>query len=92
MLANPSICLKSLKERRLGNGSATNVLRNLVPRENDLVLSKEEEALAEQIAKRKGITREQAAELVLKASIARRVKKRTGKTPAKVYPIKGRKP
>lgn len=63
-----------------------------MPRENDLILSKEEEALALEIARIKGISREEAGSLVLQAGIATRVKKRTGKTRAKVYPIKGRKP
>jgi hypothetical protein len=62
-----------------------------VPRDNDLVLSKEEEAMADEIAKRKGISKEEATSLVLKAGIAHRVKKRTGKTPAKVYAIKGKR-
>lgn len=57
-------------------------------RENDLVLSEAEEEAAKEIAKRKGLTKEEATELVLKAGIAHRVKKRTGKNPAKVYPIK----
>lgn len=59
-------------------------------RDENLVLSKDEADLAEQIAKRKGISREEAATLVMKASIARRVRKRTGKSPAKVYPIRKR--
>lgn len=57
-----------------------------------LVLSKREAELAKQIARIYGITEEEAATLVLKAGIAHRVKKRTGKTPAKVYDIKRRKP
>lgn len=60
--------------------------------EIELTLSKEEAALAEEIAKRKGITTKEAAELVVKASMARRFKKRTGKNPAKVYDMKKRKP
>lgn len=59
-------------------------------RDETLVLSKEEADLAKQIAKRKGISEEEAATLVMKASIARRVRKRTGKGPARVYPIKRR--
>lgn len=54
-------------------------------RNESLVLSKEEAELAKQVAKRKGITEEEAATLLMKASIARRVRKRTGKAPAKVY-------
>lgn len=59
-------------------------------RDESLVLSKEEAALAEQIAKRDGISKEEAATLVMKASIARRVRKRTGKGPARVYSIRRR--
>lgn len=55
------------------------------------MLSEEEEALALEIARIKGITREEAGTLVLQAGIKNRVKKRTGKTQAKVYPIKGKK-
>ena len=57
---------------------------------NELTLSKEESELAKQIAKRKGISEEEAATLVVKASIARRVRRRTGKGPAKVYSIRKR--
>lgn len=55
-----------------------------------LVLSKKEAELAQQVARIYGIDEEEAATLVLKAGIAHRVKKRTGKAPAKVYPIKGK--
>jgi ribosomal protein L23 len=53
-------------------------------------LSKEEGELAEQIAKQFGLTVEEATTLVVKACIARRMKKRTGKNPAKVYGIRAR--
>lgn len=56
-------------------------------RDNELSLSKEEAELVKQIAKQKGITEDEAASLVIKGSIARRVKKRTGKSPAKVYSL-----
>ena len=55
-----------------------------------LVLSKDESQYAERIAKLHGITVEEAAELVIKKETARRVRLRTGKGPAKVYPMKGR--
>lgn len=57
-------------------------------RDNDLSLTKEEAELAKEIAQQKGITEEEAASLVIKGGIARRVKKRTGKSPAKVYSIR----
>jgi hypothetical protein len=53
-----------------------------------LALTKEEAALAEEIAVRFGLDREEATTLVLKACMARRMKKRTGKNPAKVYSIR----
>lgn len=55
-----------------------------------LVLSKEEAELAHRIAKSRGISVEEAAELIVKKSIAHRVRLRTGKGPAKVYSIKKR--
>lgn len=59
-------------------------------RDESLVLSKDEAEMAKEIARRKGISEEEAATLVMKASIARRVRRRTGKAPAKVYSIKKR--
>lgn len=53
-----------------------------------LKLSAEEAELAALIAQREGISVEQAATMVVKACIARRMKKRTGKAPARVYAIK----
>jgi hypothetical protein len=50
-------------------------------------LSQSEADLVAQIAEREGISIEQAATMVVKASIARRMKKRTGKAPARVFPI-----
>lgn len=57
-------------------------LANLTMAERDLV---------KRIADRDGVTLDQAATRLAKEGLARRVKKRTGKTPAKVYPIKGKK-
>lgn len=57
-------------------------------KEHALVLTKGEAALAERIAQRDGLSIEEAATLVVKASMARRMKKRTGKAPARVYSIK----
>jgi hypothetical protein len=53
-------------------------------------LTKNEAELAEEIAKRFGLTVEEATTLVVKACIARRMKKRTGKSPARIYNIKRR--
>jgi hypothetical protein len=55
---------------------------------NNLVLSKEEAKLAKQLAEREGISEEDAATKLLQAAIARRVRKRTGKGPARVYPLR----
>lgn len=46
--------------------------------------------LIERIAKRDGITIDEAATNLGKAGLARRVRKRTGKGPARVYQIKRR--
>ena len=53
-----------------------------------LVLSQAEAELARRIAKSRGISLEEAAELVVKKSIAHRVRMRTGKGPAKVYGLR----
>jgi hypothetical protein len=58
---------------------------------DNLVLSKEEAKLAKQIAEREGITEEEAATRLLQAAIARRVRKRTGKGPAKVYTMRAKR-
>lgn len=44
--------------------------------------------LIERIAKRDGISNDEAATNLGKAALARRTKKRTGKAPAKVYGIR----
>ena len=51
-------------------------------------LTKKEAELAELVAKQFGLTIEEATTLMVKACIARRMKKRTGKSPAKVYSIR----
>lgn len=58
---------------------------------HDLVLSKEEAKLVKQTAQRFGVSEEEAATLVVKASIARRMRKRTGKAPGKVYTMNGKR-
>lgn len=60
-------------------------------RDEKLILSKAEAEVAREIADRYGMTQEEAGTLVLKACMARRLKKRTGKNPAKVYSIKKKK-
>jgi ribosomal protein L23 len=51
-------------------------------------LTKKEAELAEEIARRFQLTVQEATTLVVKACIARRMKKRTGKSPARIYGIK----
>lgn len=51
-------------------------------------LSRAERALVQKIADRDGITLDEAATKLGQRALARIVKKRTGKTPAKVYPMK----
>lgn len=55
-----------------------------------LPLTAKELDLIKRIASRDGITEDQAATNLAKAGLARRVKKRTGKAPAKVYGFKKR--
>lgn len=55
-----------------------------------LDLSDKEIELVRQIAKREGISEDEAATQLVQKEIARRVRKRTGKGPAKVYGIKRR--
>jgi ribosomal protein L23 len=59
--------------------------------EERVSLSEKEAELAKEIATRFGLSVEEATTLVVKACIARRMKKRTGKNPAKVYGIRGKK-
>lgn len=54
-------------------------------------LSASEREIVKRIALRDGITEDEAATNLVKIALARRVRKKTGKGPAKVYSI-GRKP
>jgi ribosomal protein L23 len=56
--------------------------------EERVSLTKKEAELAKEIATRFGLSVEEATTLIVKACIARRMKKRTGKNPAKVYSIR----
>jgi hypothetical protein len=53
-----------------------------------LDLSDKEIELVRQIAKREGISEDEAATQLVQKEIARRVRKRTGKNPAKVYQMR----
>lgn len=54
-------------------------------------LTRSERDVIRRIAERDGVTEDEAATRLVKTALARRVKKRTGKSPARVYPIKARK-
>lgn len=56
----------------------------------DTALTKEEAELIKRVAKIYGITEEEAHTNLAKAALARRVRRRTGKSPAKVYGFKKR--
>lgn len=51
-------------------------------------LSKLERDAVKRVADRDGITEDEAASNLVSAALARRVKKRTGKSPARVYGFK----
>jgi predicted kinase len=53
-------------------------------------LTRQERDLLKRIADRDGVTLDEAATRLAKEGLARRVKKRTGKTPAKVYDLRKR--
>lgn len=56
--------------------------------EDRTALTKAEMALIERIARRDGVTVDEAATNLAKAGLARRVKKKSGKAPAKVYTMR----
>jgi hypothetical protein len=55
---------------------------------DNTTLTKVERELVKRIADRDGVTEDEAATRLVKQALARRVKKRTGKAPARVYEIK----
>lgn len=54
-------------------------------------MTKAEKEIVQQIAERDGITLDEAATKLGQRALARIVKKRTGKSPARVYSLRGRK-
>lgn len=58
-----------------------------MPDDDRTTLTKQERALLKRIADRDGVTEDEAASRLVKEAIARRVKRRTGKAPAKVYEV-----
>lgn len=59
-------------------------------RKEPLDLSDKEIEIVRQIAKREGITEDEAATQLVQKEIARRVRRKTGKGPAKVYGFRRR--
>lgn len=59
-----------------------------MPDQDPLPLSPDEAAQVKRIAKRDGISDEEAATMLVQAALARRVRKRTGKAPARVYAMR----
>ena len=55
---------------------------------NAVPLTEAEMALVKRIAEREGVDMDEAATRLVGAALARRVKKRTGKAPARIYSIK----
>lgn len=58
-----------------------------MPQEN-VSLSDRERAAIEQVAQQRGITFEEAVEQMAKEGLASRVRRKTGKAPARVYEIR----
>lgn len=61
-----------------------------MPKQESVALSARERELTQRVADLYGLTLEQAASALVQAALARRVRKRTGKAPARVYSVKGR--
>lgn len=60
-------------------------------RDDSTALSDKEIELVRRIAKRDGISEEQAATRLAQTALARRVRKRSGRVPAKVYGLPRRR-
>lgn len=59
-----------------------------MPNEDHTNLTGNERAIVKRIAERDGVTVDQAATQLVKDALERRVRKRTGKGPARVYELK----
>jgi hypothetical protein len=62
-----------------------------VTKETALALTESELALVRKIAARDGMTEDQAATQLMQSGLARRVRKKTGNRPARVYSMRGKK-
>lgn len=63
----------------------------MVPPEAAVPVTAKELALLERIAKRDGVTVEEAARQLFSAALAQRVRRTTGKAPARVYSLGSRR-
>lgn len=54
-------------------------------------MSEKEREIVRRIAERDGVTEDEAATRLVKEALARKVRRKTGSGPAKVYGMKGRK-
>ena len=63
----------------------------MAPPEVPVPLSDREMEQVKRIAERDGVSLDEAASRLFSECMARRVKRRTGKAPARVYSIKGKK-
>ena len=63
-----------------------------MPAEDQTNLNKAERAVVKRIAERDGISEDEAATKLVKAALERRVRKRTGKGPARVFEMAGGTP
>jgi hypothetical protein len=61
-----------------------------VPDESHTNLTRQERDVLKQIAERDGITEDEAATQLVKAALERRVRRRTGKGPARVVQLGGK--
>lgn len=60
----------------------------MAPDEEHTALTEKERHAVELVAAQRGITFEEAIEQMAKEGLARRVRRKTGKAPAKVYPLR----
>ncbi len=63
-----------------------------MPAEDQTNLNKAERAVVTKIAERDGISEDEAATQLVKAALERRVRKKTGKGPARVFDVRGVSP
>lgn len=56
----------------------------------EVTLSSAERELVEKVAQRKGMSVEDAASVLVSSAIARRIRRKTGKAPAKIFRFPGR--